>query len=739
MSDMTPTMQRTRGTAITMFVLAAAMLAACGYFFYQAYQTAKDDVKLRAVQQPPRAPGQEKEPEREATLADGFNVARGNPWFWWSLLNAVTLAGVGMFFLVKSPSTVSGVDPEQQDQELSRIGLFAALSIIGFFTVVSLALPYTWIKSSELLSRQGWKTSEPWMVVLAYAAGLGAMFVSLLAVKSQERASAGIRRWIYGYNAFLGGLLFLAILGVVNAWFALYGPEASDWTSTNIYSVSPALKRVLRTMDKPVRVYLLMDQDTYVYDDMSNLLKNSKNLTDQLDIIEISPSRSPREVDKLLTQFDVLRDVSGLAEGMLLVQDPNGQQPLKTFVGINDLEESSGGGMRGEAPQRFFKGESAFYAALRDFRVGKQKAVIYFTQNSEEFSVDPAAARGRGAMARTALKLRTRLEQSGYEVKTLDLGERQAADPTKTVDVPNDAMAVIVADPLKMNADRLKVLDTYLKRSKAEGVEAGRLIVLLDPHTGADGKVQPSGMEQFLAEYGVILGQDIVYAVFQSDDFTRLPLRILENIDPDVLESIMGILRRFDVEFTEARSVKIAPSPPGVGYDARPLLIAGGQQVNTAQGRRLLAWSEDRLIPNAQEYVGKILQDRSILQKLPPQPLPVAVSVRGKGTTIPSTNPMQPPQMKPGEPKLLVFGDASFIQDAVVEKQAAGMELLVTSLAWLRGKPELDSGDIPPRERKSYRLNMTADTLNRALYLPLLWLLLAVIATGVGVGILRRR
>jgi len=34
---------------------------------------------------------------------------------------------------------------------------------------------------------------------------------------------------------------------------------------------------------------------------------------------------------------------------------------------------------------------------------------------------------------------------------------------------------------------------------------------------------------------------------------------------------------------------------------------------------------------------------------------------------------------------------------------------------------------------------MTRDALSRVLYLPVLWILLAIIATGIGVGILRRR
>lgn len=89
---------------------------------------------------------------------------------------------------------------------------------------------------------------------------------------------------------------------------------------------------------------------------------------------------------------------------------------------------------------------------------------------------------------------------------------------------------------------------------------------------------------------------------------------------------------------------------------------------------------------------------------------------------------------------MVIYGDATFISDPEVASTGEfGANLLLNNLAWARGKPELDSGEVPPKERKSYRLSINNDALTRIRFLPPLWLLLAVIGIGVGVAILRRK
>ncbi len=723
-----------------MFVVAAGMLIACVSILVTAYRTAKQEAETRSQASQAAPPlGDKEPPPKEAGFGDAFAIARTNPWFWWTLCNGVLLSGLGLMYAWKKPTSSGVEEAEQEDRLWGKLGWFAICSAVGFFTVVCLALPYTWIKSADLLNRDGWKTQEPWLVVLAYFLGLGSMFASILAVKSEERSSVGIRRWIYGYNAFLGGFLFLAIICVVNAWVALYGPEVSDWTQTNIYSLSPTTKRLVKSLDKPIRVYAILPSRYAVTVDMMNTLNNCKSLSDQLEIVELSPNQDIRELEKLIQKYDLLRDSSGGVSGVLLVQEPDSAKPLTTLLRLEDLEETTGGMMRGDPGQRFYKGEQALYTALRDFKEGKKSLTIYFTQDSGELTIDESAVRGRqdSPQARSAIGLKSRFEKSGYIVKPMKLGERDLNNPSASA-IPDDALAVVVLDPLRMTTEKLAVLDGYMRRVKKEGMEPGKLIVLLDSRAGADGKIQPSGLEAFLMNYGVKVGQDVVYAITQSDP-TRIQPTIINKIDGDIAESLVGLLRSSNLELSQTRTV--TPVLTNVQYEAKPLLISDSERAfRLPTGVAPATWADDVLAPNPIKYAQDLINSREVLKKMGTEPPNVAVTIRDKVPAPMQQDPrMPPPPAKVGAPRAVVFGDASFASDSEATKgNEAGFNLLLTSLAWLRGKTEL-AVDVPPKERKSYRLNMTADSLTSALYYPVLWVLLTIIVTGIGVGILRRR
>lgn len=761
MSEAAGSMKNTRAAMIAMFVVAVGMLIGAVSVYTKAYNQAAEDAEKRALkpQTPPLTKPGEKEQEQAKTsssLGEAFSIASSNPWFWWTLLGSVILAGLGSFYLVRKPVTIADAQSQEvDDRQWGKLGFFAMFSLIGFLTVACLAIPYTWMHSAKLLSRQGWSFSAdnpdrwiPILIVLAYVLGLGSMFASLLAVKSEERTNAALRRWIYGYNAFLGALLFLAILGVINAFFALYGPEPSDWTSTNIYSLSPATKRLVKSLEKPVRVYVMLSPSTALEQDVLGTLNNCKSLSSQLEIVDLPLIRTNfREIDALIKKYDVLRDASGLVQGLLLVQDPNSEKPLTTLLKQEDLEEVTGGRGGMDSGQRFYKGEQAFYSALREFRQEKKKQTIYFTQDSGELSIDDSVTRAQrgSAIARAAGNLKQRLEKAGYVVKPLNLGQLEADGKTYSK-VPDDAMLVIVADPLRMTPEKAGVLDAYMKRPKKDGVDAGKLIVLLDPHYGPDNKVAFTGLETLLGTYGVQVGRDVLYTISRTDptEVSVVPAGMVTNmpVDPDIAQSLEGLITQTTTgfEFREARSIKTVPA--NVSFDTRGLLISIAQDIPTPTGRRMLVWTEDTNIPNPMEYMKKLIESKDFIKKLDaPIPPTVAVSVREKGANQPPPNPMMPPPPgKLGDPRMIVFGDATFATDGESQKSGqVGVNVMLACVAWCQGKPELDSGDVTPRERRAYKLNMSSDTLNRVIWLPPIWLLLAVILLGVGVAILRRK
>jgi hypothetical protein len=751
MTDTLIPQTKSRTAMIVVLVVAVGMLIGAISFFTKAYNAAAAEAETKALAPTPPSKTGEPAPDKKSSfsLSDGLSKASSMPWFWWCLLNGLSLASLGAFLFFRQTSTTNHSTQIEEDRQWSKLSYFAMFSLVGFFTVTALAIPYTWMNSSDVLSRAGWSSKDnltPWWVVLAYVLGLGSMFGSLLAIKSEERTSAGLRRWIYGYNAFLGALLFLAILGVLNAWFALYGPEPSDWTSTNIYSISPATKKLVKSLEKPVTAYVLLEPETTVESDVMSTLNAIKKLSSQVDVKQIAMvQQNAKAINELIKKYEVL---SGSGLGVLLVQDPNSEAPLTTMLKQEDLEEMTPGmGMSGG--QRFYKGETAIYNALRDFRQEKKKPTVYITQDSGEFTIDEAAARAikNPQQARSMIMVKRRMEKAGYIVKPLNLGEAELGSKGP-VKIPDDAMAVVVMDPLRITPDKVAALDAYLKRPKAEGVEPGRLICCFDPHFGSDQKALPTGMETLLANYGVLVGQDILYSLLSQDlssDPTNTMVMPFPQLgtDPEIADSVDSLINNASrrVLFRECRSLKLIPQ--NLNFDAKGFLYGLSPMLIQVQGaRRLPIWSETVNHPNPIEFVQGLQKSGELMKKdFATMPIPVAVTVRTKVPQPPQQNPMMPPPpAKLGEPRMVIFSDATVFNDNDIQMNGdLGQSLLVSTLAWARGKPELDTGDVPPRERKAYRLSMSNDTLSRIRWLPPLWLLLAIIGIGVGVGILRRK
>ncbi|HQR08046.1 MAG TPA: Gldg family protein [Gemmatales bacterium] len=741
-------MKHSRFAMIVMFLVAVGMLIGTITVFTQAYHQSTINAEVRAASPvappPPSMPGEkpkEPEPPKPASFGEAFSIASTNPFFWWTLINSVVMAGMGLFFLTRRPVATLSSEQQREDRQWSKLGYFGMLSLMGFITVVCVAIPYTWMMSNELLSRQGWTSAKPWLIVLAYALGLGSMFASILAIKSEERNNVTLRRWIYGYNAFLGALLFLSILSVLNAWFALYGPEPSDWTGTNLYSLSPATKRLVKSLDKPVRVVAMLRPSTPLSDDIHNTLNSIKSQSNQIEIVDLPyAQRNVKELNEVIKKYGLF----DMTEGILLIQDPAGDKPLTTFLKKDDLEterpDAAGGGS-----QRSYKGEQAIFAALRDFRQEKKKPMVYVTQDSGELSIDETRARGNTLESRSIVGLKMRMEKAGYQVKPWNLGQLEADGKTLSK-IPDDGMLVIVADPLRITPEKVSVLDAYMKRPKKSDVEPGKLIVFVSPHFGQDGKVLPTGLESLLGVFGVQVVPDVLFTISRTDPtrVTIAPASMVVNMptDPELTQSLESLFKTIskDLEFRETRSVKTIPA--NIAFDTKPLLMAVAQDIPTQNGRRMLVWPEDRNIPQPIEYLQKLIESKEYLKKLDsPIPPTVAVTVRDRSANQPPPDPRMPvPQGKLGEPRMAVFGNAAFITDSEMQNSGSlGANIILSTLAWSRGKPEIDSGDVTPKERKAYHLSMSNDTLNRLIWLPVLWLLVSVILIGVGVAVLRRQ
>jgi hypothetical protein len=372
---------------------------------------------------------------------------------------------------------------------------------------------------------------------------------------------------------------------------------------------------------------------------------------------------------------------------------------------------------------RRFKGEQALYAGLTLLQQGKKDITLYFTQDSGELRLNDSRSgfdQGIGA-------LRSRLEKASYTVKELNLGAVDAATG-KASGVPDDAFAVVLAAPQNFAPGKAKLLEEYMKRSTA------RLVVLLDAPRSRDGQVQPTGMESFLAAYGVQAGKDVVMTA-QPLSFESEPLECLAHVSQQSDAAILGAFRR-DVlfPFLEARTVRPMGGPGGMGggFDAKPLL-------ETPAGRGL--WVETDLRGPPIEFVNNLIRTNreEFRRKLQSPGAPVAVTVREQSKSAAPDDAAHAAVRKDGRPLMVVFGDATFISNGFIEQGTEiYFNLFISSLSWLREQKLGDVEAIPPRDRKAYRLSLKPDDRWRIMWVYGPLGVVLVVACGIVVWFARR-
>jgi gliding motility-associatede transport system auxiliary component len=651
----------------------------------------------------------------------------------WAGANALICISAAIWAFTYKPPTES----REEVTTPTKLLILGVGGLLGFTTVLCLGVLYalfdkTWLTTATG-SRAAWKEAKTWYPILLALAGLGVMLLSFVAVRSEERKNPTFRRLIYGFNSVLMGLLVLAILGVGNVFAAVYGNKTFDWTGSNIYSISEPTKRVLRSLDTPIRVYVLPRRfEPLLLNDVRTLLESCTKESSQLTFEEVTTVPAMRE---LISKYDLLDETV-----LLVVQDPDGEKPQHQALRLDDLEENLFGRVQSEASQRSFKGEQAILSAISKLRSGGVSGVVYFTQDSGEMRLSEfSRRRGVGIQEdRGVGALKSKLEKANYTVKEWNLA---SIDPEtkQSAKIPDDAFAVVMAGPADLGdatsaAAKVKVLDDYMKRSSKS-----KLIVLLDVRRNREGEVQPTGLESFLSSFGVQVGKNIL---------VHPPL----NIAPEATAALVYVPNASDAAFQDAfresgafrlwdaRTVQPATPPP-----AKYVVSALLETAPIIQRQFTGTWPEEKIRGNPDDFVMEMAEKNreEVTRKMQTPPVAVAVTVREKSgdSSMPDDPVHAPMRQKEGEPRLIVFGSSSLASNTLVE---GGREiyynLIQSCLAWFRGRPEMMT-EITPKARSSYKLNLKAEdsSLRNIIWLPILVLIVGVVGAGVSVWFLRRQ
>src|SRR5207302_9963874 len=118
------------------------------------------------------------------------------------------------------------------------------------------------------------------------------------------------------------------------------------------------------------------------------------------------------------------------------------------------------------------------------------------------------------------------------------------------------------------------------------------------------------------------------------------------------------------------------------------------------------------------------------------QPLTIAVMVSESPRAMPGAS------AAPEKPKLVVFGDATFVSNALGGRSGEAFSIMFDifagALDWLRERPT--NIGIEPRMAATFELNPEAQLKETQLkFLPLLVSVIGVVGLGLGVWLVRRQ
>jgi hypothetical protein len=625
---------------------------------------------------------------------------------------------------------------EGNEIEALRGFVLAVGGLSGLVTwLLSLSLAYRW-RATLLGGLEAWQGSEGWRLwvcVLTMIAGLALMFLSLLPARAAVHSNVTLRRLVYGYNAALTGLLLLAVLMVANVLiYNYYLTTSFDWTESSIYTLSDQSRNILKSLDKPTKVYALVSRgDDVATREIRTLLDNARAVTDRLRVEYVSPDLDLEKLRDLKSHYQFSDRL-----GLLLVYGSEGKEDHQ-FIKYDDIFATDPDRSPGTSRKaRFlFKGEDALISALSSLEEGKSRPVIYFMQGNGELDIMDAsvAPDGRGAGA-----LRERLQKSNYDVKGLQFspisGTKTKDQTVITNRVPEDATMVIVAGPRNPVPDYgLKALREYMGAS-GDAKKKGKLIVLLDLVLDVNKNVVRSGLEDLLAEFNVQAGNDRVVALPNSlnrGNYTMIPVTPDPRARNPVAEAFQGLV----FLLPNVQTIKPQPTgaPPSAGrYNAESLLLAPP---------RYYVWAETNLRADLSRLVEDLLKDdhtKELEQKLSQEPLSVAVIVSESSPTA-SNDPhafMRPPDQKP---RLAVFGGSTFASNMNMNESRGSLyfSLFSSTVAWLRERPS--NIGLEPKRRNVFVLNVGEDVIRRMIFLPLILTLSGIVGVGAGVWLVRRR
>lgn len=504
------------------------------------------------------------------------------------------------------------------------------------------------------------------------------------------------RRTLFEGSLWSAGVALVAALVLLLNYFGFKYYQRFDWTGSKIYSLSPKTASVLEGLDRDVTVTALMRPGAPLEDATRELLDRYAAKSRRLAVRHVDPERNLLETDRLVEQY-------GLATATDVVVFESGAD--RRVVDSAKLAEYDYSGLQfgAEPTMTAFKGEEAFTGAILEL-VERRKPKVLFTSGHGERALEDLDANGLSAV-------KDLLGRENVDFETWE--------PLGAAAVPEATDLVVIAAPrVAFVAPEVAILERFLENG-------GRLLALLDPELQGDqGDLAPTGLDTFLAKFGVVVGDDLV-------------------VDPSV------VLPNLGAETILVRSTGLHPIVESLGQAQYPVLVAlarsvrpgeepAGARVQTLLETTSEGWAETDLLNLKQVARGET--DR-------PGPVPIAVAVGPGGDERPPGFD-EHDLLEEGSPegeeaaqeqvpwRLVVIGDSDFASNSLLPN-LGNPTLLANAFNWLLERP--NRLGIGPKQPEQARLSLTSGQLAAITWGVLAGLPALAAAAGFGVWLRRRR
>ncbi len=503
-----------------------------------------------------------------------------------------------------------------------------------------------------------------------------------LRLKRSEGESGGAtdRRALTQAGTLGAGLLLMAALLVIVNYFGWKYHHRADWTASQLYTLSEKTENVLAGLDRDVEAVVLLPPGDELAGPTREVLARYESASPRFSVRWLDAERNPLEAQRLVEEY-------GLASPSVVIA--SGEQ--NRVIQRDDLAEYDFSAMQfGGAPEmQAFKGEQLVTGALIELSE-ERRPKVRFTTGHGEIRLDDVSAGGLGALAQL-------LREDNFEVEEWATLGKAA--------VPSDTDLLVVAGPTSTFVPpEVAMFDRYL-------ADGGRMLVLLDPvpaPAGA-GELLATGLEPWLAEWGIEVGNDVVV-----DPANPLPFFGSETMfvtdygSHPITRSVAD--GGLPVIFSLARSVEAGGVPEGY----RSAVLAR----TSSEG-----WGETEISS------AEIDQGEGDL----PGPVPLGVVVEAEEA---ADEEADEPERR-GPTRLVVLGDSNFASDQLLQASQANVVLLIDTLNWLAERESLLG--IPPKKPERVRLSLTGGQMAWLYGLALLILPGLSVILGVVVWLRRRR